>query len=223
MSWLLKVAGYGISTISLLGAARLAVYNFQASRAKAASYETLSQLSVAPLRVEGQSVIEEPAVALSSVWKDSGAVIFVARRPGCLLCREEAQDLEKLIPRLHAEGIQPRFIAVVHEKLGVPEFKPFFPSGEIYYDGNRDVFRALGDLYMGAWGFLSPSVWKNVMRAKQNKVAGNTEGEGRYLGGLLVLGPNDQGIIFEHKEKTWGDHAYLEDVMNACRKIKKSQ
>jgi hypothetical protein len=32
-------------------------------------------------------------------------------------------------------------------------------------------------------------------------------GEGRLLGGLLVIGAGDSGIVFEHREKVFGDHA----------------
>jgi len=60
----------------------------------------------------------------------------------------------------------------------------------------------------------------NVQRAKSKGVQGNMEGEGRLLGGLIVVGPNDQGVLFEYREEVWGDHAKLEDVLAACKKIK---
>jgi len=46
------------------------------------------------------------------------------------------------------------------------------------------------------------------------------EGEGRLLGGVLVIGPGDQGVLFEYKEKVWGDHADLNEVLEAVKKIK---
>lgn len=48
---------------------------------------------------------------------------------------------------------------------------------------------------------MKPSVISNVKRAKAKGVAGNMKGEGRLLGGLLVVGKGDSGVAFEHREK----------------------
>jgi len=45
------------------------------------------------------------------------------------------------------------------------------------------------------------------------------EGEGRLLGGVLVVGPNDMGILFEHREEVWGDHADVSEVVAAVKRI----
>ena len=39
------------------------------------------------------------------------------------------------------------------------------------------------------------------------------------MGGLFVLGAADQGVLFEYREKVWGDHADIEDVRVAVDKI----
>ena len=59
---------------------------------------------------------------------------MAVRRPGCPFCRKEAKELSTLKPDLDSAGI--RLMAVVHETLGVNEFKPFF-DGDVYYD--KDV------------------------------------------------------------------------------------
>jgi len=114
-------------------------------------------------------------------------------------------------------------VGVVHEKLGVPEFKKgSFEQGNLYLDQDKSLFKLLGDRWLGFTGFLSPKVWGNLNRAKGKGFEGNMEGEGRLLGGLLVVGPGDQGVIFEYKEEVWGDHADLKDVLEACKMMNKA-
>jgi hypothetical protein len=33
--------------------------------------------------------------------------------------------------------------------------------------------------------------------------------------GVFVIGPADQGILFQHEEKEFGDHADLKDILEA--------
>ena len=51
------------------------------------------------------------------------------------------------------------------------------------------------------------------------KVAGNMKGEGAVMGGVLVVGPGDQGLLYEHQEKKVGDRCNVDDVMSAVAKI----
>jgi len=136
------------------------------------------------------------------------------------LCREEAKNLSSsLKPQIG----QINLVGIVHESLGVEEFRSqFFADGPIYLDSERNFFKLLGDRWLGLTGFFMPSVWSNIQRAKAKGIEGNMEGEGKLLGGLLVVGPNDQGVLFVHREEVWGDHAKLEDVLEACRKINSS-
>lgn len=47
---------------------------------------------------------------------------------------------------------------------------------------------------------VKPSVIQNVSRVRARGVEGNLKGEGRLLGGLLVVGAGDSGVKFEHRE-----------------------
>lgn len=49
---------------------------------------------------------------------------------------------------------------------------------------------------------------------------GNWLGEGRLLGGVFVVGPGDQGILLDHKEKEFGDKVELQKVKDAVSKMK---
>lgn len=52
---------------------------------------------------------------------------------------------------------------------------------------------------------FKPSVMKNSKRAIAKGVKGNLRGEGRLLGGLLVVGGD--GVAFEHREAVSKDVA----------------
>lgn len=40
--------------------------------------------------------------------------------------------------------------------------------------------------------------------------------------GVFVIGPTDEGILFQHEEKEFGDHADLKDILEAVKNIKLS-
>ena len=42
-------------------------------------------------------------------------------------------------------------------------------------------------------------------------------GEGFLLGGVMVMGAGDKGVVYQFREKTLGEHAPLADVLKACR------
>ena len=67
---------------------------------------------------------------------------------------------------------------------------------------------------------LRIKTWTNFLRARNSGYHGNMDGEGRLMGGLFVIGAGDQGVLFEYREKEWGDHADLKDVVEAVEKIK---
>jgi len=74
---------------------------------------------------------------------------------------------------------------------------------------------------MGLSGFFRLSVWASFFRARGKDFQGNMKGEGRLLGGVYVIGPGDSGVLFEHRESEFGDHANLTDVMEAVKSIRK--
>ncbi len=50
-------------------------------------------------------------------------------------------------------------------------------------------------------------------------VAGNFKGDGTLLGSTLVVGPQDQGILYEHRSRVFGDRADPQQVLKAVKKI----
>lgn len=99
---------------------------------------------------------------------------------------------------------------------------------------------------MPIWhGFFRCDTYAHVMRAKRNGVKGNMLGEGRLLGGsclhmiaslkritttlqnlnyevsgVFMFAPGDRGVVFEHFERSWGDHAKIPEVVAAIKRAK---
>ncbi|PFX28065.1 Redox-regulatory protein FAM213A [Stylophora pistillata] len=143
-------------------------------------------------------------VMASDLWQNGGAVIMV-----------EALELSSLKPDLNQRGVN--LVGVVHEEMGVKQFQPYLNS-TIYLDKEKK-FYGPEQRWMFLSGFLRPSVWKSLFRARGKGIEGNLKGEGRLLGGVFVVGPGEQGILLDHKEKEFGDKADLQAVRDAVLKI----
>jgi hypothetical protein len=48
---------------------------------------------------------------------------------------------------------------------------------------------------------FSTAVWKNLWEAMRAGHRNKSGGEGQLMGGLLVVGPGTQGILFEYREQ----------------------
>ncbi|KAG9335631.1 hypothetical protein JZ751_004396 [Albula glossodonta] len=133
------------------------------------------------------------------------------------MCPQEASELSSLKPKLEELGVP--LYAVVKENIGaeIQNFKPHF-AGEIFLDDQRR-FYGPRVRKMGFMGFLRTGVWKNGFRAFRRGFLGNVYGEGFVLGGVFVIGPGQQGILLEHREKEFGDKVNILAVLRTARKI----
>jgi hypothetical protein len=66
-------------------------------------------------------------------------------------------------------------------------------------------------------GFLRISTYTNLYKTKKEKVDGNTEGEGRLLGGVYLI--NGKEMVFAHLEKEWGDAVDPKQVEEALDRL----
>uniref|UniRef100_A0A3P9PYP2 Peroxiredoxin-like 2A n=1 Tax=Poecilia reticulata TaxID=8081 RepID=A0A3P9PYP2_POERE len=173
---------------------------------------SLEHLEDADLR----STTDGKVIKAKSLWEKNGAVVMAVRRPG-FLCREEASELSSLKPQLEELGVP--LVAVVKENVGseIQDFRPHF-AGDIYVDEMKHFYGPL-QRKMGGLGFIRLGVWQNFIRAWRSGYQGNMHGEGFILGGVFVIGPGDQGILLEHKEKQFGDKVDIADVLKAAQKI----
>lgn len=99
----------------------------------------------------------------------------------------------------------------------IQDFRPHF-AGDIYIDEKKHFYGPL-QRKMGGLGFFRLGVWQNFMRARRSGYEGNMKGEGFILGGVYVIGPGDQGILLEHREKEFGDKVNIADVLEAVKRI----
>ena len=60
---------------------------------------------------------------------------------------------------------------------------------------------------------------ESFLRARSGGFSGNTEGDGTLLGGTLVMGTLQEGILFQYQAREFGDHAPLDDIEAAVGKI----
>ncbi|PIO75835.1 hypothetical protein TELCIR_02102 [Teladorsagia circumcincta] len=179
------------------------------------SVDYLSKAKLIPIIDDESRIDEKISVLASSLFDKGPTMVMAVRRPGCMFCRKEAAALSSLEPELKAAGID--LVAVVHETKGVNEFKPYF-KGDIYYDKERH-FYGPNERWLPLWmGFLRIKTYVNMYKTKKAGFVGNTDGEGRLLGGLYLVSNNE--LIYTHLEKEWGDAANIDEVRDAIKKFK---
>lgn len=113
--------------------------------------------------------------------------------------------------------------AIVHEELGVEEFRSkFWPSDPIYLNSDKSFFAAINDdrkvRKQGLLsGLLSSDMWRRISQAKAAGVEGNLKGEGRILGAILLMGRGESGAKWIRTEKSFGDHATNEEILKVLQ------
>lgn len=132
------------------------------------------------------------------------------------MCREEAAKLSSLRPELDQLNVP--LYGILHEEQGSKSFKNYF-QGELFLDEEKAFYDAQNG-WMGLLGMARLSVLRSALRARSGGYQGNLKGEGRLLGSTVVVGPGEQGILFEYHEQEFGDHAPISDIADAVRKIK---
>lgn len=131
------------------------------------------------------------------------------------MCREEAQALSSL--KEHFEAKRVPMYALLHEELGAAEFAPYF-KGDLLLDTEKR-FYGPEERRMLVTGMLRWSVWQNIRRATSKGVEGNLKGDGSLLGSVFLLGPGSQGILYEHREREFGDHCNSTELLEALSKL----
>eukprot|EP00747_Dinoflagellata_sp_TGD_P179465 gnl/TRDRNA2_/TRDRNA2_30312_c0_seq1.p1 gnl/TRDRNA2_/TRDRNA2_30312_c0~~gnl/TRDRNA2_/TRDRNA2_30312_c0_seq1.p1 ORF type:complete len:210 (+),score=37.86 gnl/TRDRNA2_/TRDRNA2_30312_c0_seq1:188-817(+) len=151
------------------------------------------------------------------------------------MCRDEALKACARVADMKAAGAS-RVVALVKEDLEneVADFRAFW-SEEVFLDENRRFYTALGGgeahkPYAGVAAFLAtilnPFSKRRVKAAdsaaKAKGVAGNLKGEGFTSGGVYVV-RTDGKAAYSFLEEDLGDHAPVEDVVEAVRAAAKGE
>ncbi|KAL7633605.1 UNVERIFIED_CONTAM: hypothetical protein RMT77_016138 [Armadillidium vulgare] len=191
----------------------IAYVNIPTSWMKKPDSTTLEWLSAAQL----ESLSDPPeTVQAKTLYEKHGGLFMAIRRPGCILCRKEAQSLSNINANIGTKKIP--LYGILHEKEGAEQFKEFF-KGDLYYDPEKRFFGP-EERRMSLTGLLRATVWKNVFDAKKGGFSGNLKGDGTLLGGVYLIGPGDTGILYEHKEMEFGDAHNETELMEVIAKMK---
>lgn len=167
-----------------------------------------------------------PTIPLSSLWsKDNKPVlIYAVRRPGCLLCRDNAASIWAKKDDFEKLGVT--LAAVVHQALPaeIAAFQPQYWGGPLYLDAEKALYHALGDGTVrtaGLSGLLNLGVWKRILAAK-NRLGdgGNTVGDSSVLGGVLLVtgGSAAPRLAYVDIERTFGEFKGVEAYLEAAKK-----
>ncbi|ORZ39027.1 hypothetical protein BCR44DRAFT_1496589 [Catenaria anguillulae PL171] len=173
-----------------------------------------------PPPAEGTAAEVPKPVVSQSLWEKSPALIVLIRRPGCLLCRQEAIALNEQ-RELIAKQYGIRMVAILNQEFGSQDFVTNWWKGEAYFDKDLGLFKAMGDGTLRRASLLQlmlPSVIARGQKAKQ-VAEGNLQGDGTMLGGLLIMRPGDKGMQYDYAETEFGDHAPIETVLENCKKV----
>ena len=193
---------------------------------------TLQELSKAKLDpVQLGKVAGEPIEA-EQLWKEAPALIFVIRRPGCILCRENAKEISTRYKDKEFNGIKlygvikevaPVSGAETDEELGVGEFQTkYFENHPVYRDNDKKFYKYLGEksLLSQPWHSWNPfTLYSDFVsmtnRLKSKGVEGNLKGEGLLKGGIIVVSPS-KGVVYRHEEVSGSEMPY-DDIFAAAR------
>ncbi|CAD5224935.1 unnamed protein product [Bursaphelenchus okinawaensis] len=175
---------------------------------------TVKYLAQGNLRLveKGKDILTAKPIQASEIFDKAPTLLAVIRRPGCQLCRHEAQQLSNLKDKLDKKGVQ--LVGVVHEFKGVDEFQPYL-NGPVYYDDQKH-FYGPNQRWLPHWmGLLRIGTYVNVYKTRD--VKGNVKGEGRLLGGVYLI--KDGEMVFAHLEKEWGDAADPKEIERAIEQL----
>ncbi|CAK5017517.1 unnamed protein product [Meloidogyne enterolobii] len=159
---------------------------------------------------EGKNVLAE------EIFNANPTLVMAVRRPGCSFCRKEASQICSLSKQLEEKGV--KVIGVVHETMGVEDFRPFLGcSDALYFDPEKKFFGP-EQRWLPFWmGFLRINTYINTYKTKKAGFVGNLEGEGRLLGGIYLI--NKDKMLFAHLEKEWGDEPETQQLLDALNDI----
>ncbi|KAJ3323223.1 hypothetical protein HDV06_001990 [Boothiomyces sp. JEL0866] len=146
-------------------------------------------------------------------------LFLIVRRPGCFLCREQAAKVSFFRRDIIKFGLD--LVAIFKEELGTDEFKPTYWRDSMYLDESREFYKFVNGGKISSssvLGLVHPESLKNGMRATNDGYTGNIVGEGFVLGGVCVV-DKDGNSVYEYAEKHFGDHAPIEQVLDACKQF----
>ena len=172
---------------------------------------------------------DQKEVLASDLWADRCAIILIVQRPGCPLCRDQAQILcqrmEEMATLLDFSVDENSFnlVCIVRNKDDQEDVQEFFDyfttsvqtnnyvNGALFYDPTKAFYKKMRKFSF--WDLFSFRVYNAYRRARERGIKGSSKSDGNILGGLLVI--NKEKVWYEFREKFPGDAAPLEEVLLA--------
>lgn len=160
----------------------------------------------------------------SELWREKPCVIMVVRRPGCNLCRAQAKQLADIRSQLNEMGVG--LAAVSLQEDSAQDFVNLYfgkadgQQDSLYIDSSKAFYKALGHGKLrtkGLLGLLSTKFWSNNSEANSMGTKGNLSGDYSHLGGVLLVGKGDAGVLWSFQEVEFGDKAPIQSLLKACR------
>lgn len=156
-----------------------------------------------------------------------GSLVFVVRRPGCYICREEGQALT-ILAKKYPELVKGFKIFGVVKEVGVDDqglhkfHDQYFPF-PLYRDANHSFYKALGyrkvkPSFLETLSYLKKTV-SFKKRADEKKITGNFIGEGFIKGGVIIF--DKQGEPKYAYEEVTGAELPLPHLVKALNTIRK--
>lgn len=175
------------------------------------------------LAVELQGLsADTPPTTLQQLVASNPVLILAVRRPGCVLCRAQAQRLWQRKGEVEALGF--KVVCVVHQSLPteVEAFAKSFWTGPLYLDPTKSLYKLLHNGRVrkgGIMSFFNANVWARIRSATREVSDHNLTGDGTTLGGMLLVAKG--GTFYTlFPEKDFGDYPPLEEVLAAAAKLK---
>ena len=148
------------------------------------------------------------------------SVLFVVKRPGCILCHEQGHDLQRLIKEFPAESVGAfacvKEINVDNDGL-LSLFQNYFRL-PFFRDTNWNIYKVLGDrrvsIPTALWRYRSAKARWEKKGLRGNMVGA---GEGMVLGGVLVFDRKGQ-LQYAYKEE-FGLELPVDEIRTAIKTI----
>ena len=160
--------------------------------------------------------------SLGSLWKTRPVVLLFLRRLGCAICRAYAKEADSYREKFNELGVN--VVALSFEQFGEgSDTDRSFAKGKYWlgdiYSIDKTVYTELFDrkgLMNGFYGLMDIS--KSVRdKVKAQGVSGNLKGDGFQLGGQFVI-DTSSNVVFEHRQKKYGDDAEIVDLLDAAQR-----
>jgi AhpC/TSA antioxidant enzyme len=166
----------------------------------------------------------DTSIQLHTLWETKPTLFLFLRRLGCALCRSYAKQMDshrQALEELKIDDKPIRVVAMSFEAFGEgsDSDRSFeagnFWTGPIYVINKRVYEKLFGrkGLTNSFFGLLDMDKGA-VAAAKSAGIEGNLRGDGFQLGGQILV--NTQGeVIFQHKQRRYGDDASLYEIQSA--------